>query len=327
MTVRPVGQQPNESMVGAVPVAAIDLLRCPISGLALEQRGASLVATDGKHRYAVTDEGIPLFAEQFCSADAKAQQKHYDEVADAYVTNLGYPHTEEYLAFLDCALLDVVDSSSLDTVAEICCGRGEAFHLLGDRIGRGVGVDVSVSMLEVARAEHDAERYCLVQGDATRLPLADNGFDSVFMLGGIHHVNDRHALFENIARILKPGGRFYFREPVSDFFLWRWIRAAIYRLSPALDHETERPLLHEETVPVLERCGLRCESWSTHGFLGFCVFMNSDVLVFNRMFRFIPGIRQITRLATRLDRWTVARPGLGRAGLKVVGVAVKPGAD
>ena len=80
-------------------------------------------------------------------------------------------------------------------------------------------------------------------------------------------------------------------------------------------------------MPVLERCGLRCESWSTHGFLGFCVFMNSDVLVFNRMFRFIPGIRQITRLATRLDRWTVARPGLGRAGLQVVGVAVKPGAD
>ncbi len=122
------------------------------------------------------------------------------------MTNLGYPHTEEYLAFLDRALLDVVDPSSLDTVAEICCGRGEAFHLLGDRIGRGVGVDVSVSMLEVARAEHDADRYCLVQGDATRLPLADNGFDSVFMLGGIHHVNGRHALFENIARILKPGG-------------------------------------------------------------------------------------------------------------------------
>ena len=55
MTVRPVRRQPNESMVGALPVAAIDLLRCPISGLALEQRGAFLAATDGKHRYAVAD--------------------------------------------------------------------------------------------------------------------------------------------------------------------------------------------------------------------------------------------------------------------------------
>ena len=78
-------------------------------------------------------------------------------------------------------------------------------------------------------------------------------------------------------------------------------------------------------MPELESCELRCESWSTHGFLGFCVFMNSDVLVFNRLFRFVPGIRQITRLSTRLDQWTLALPGLGRAGLQVVGVAVKPG--
>jgi ubiquinone/menaquinone biosynthesis C-methylase UbiE len=305
-------------------VSAIDLLRCPISGHTLEQQDAYLVTPDGKHRYTVNGDGIPLFAEQFSSADAKAQQQHYDSIADAYVTNLAYPHTQEYLTFLDRVLLDVIHPSSLGTVAEICCGRGEAFQLLGKRIGRGVGVDISVSMLKAARAEHKTERHCLVQGDATRLPLADAGFDSVFMLGGIHHVNDRDALFAEIARILKPGGRFYFREPVSDFFMWRWIRAVVYRLSPILDNTTERPLLHEETVPVLERCALRCESWSTHGFLGFCLFMNSDVLVFNRLFRFVPGIRSITRLASRLDQWTLGLPGLSRAGLQVVGVAVKP---
>jgi ubiquinone/menaquinone biosynthesis C-methylase UbiE len=325
MTVAPAGHSSSKSAMASPRVPALNLLRCPMSGLALEQRDDVLATTDGKHRYAITDDGIPLFAEQFCSADAKAQQQHYDKVADAYVTNLAYPHTQEYVAFLDRALLDVVRPESLDTVAEICCGRGEAFQLLGNRIGQGVGVDISVSMLNVARAVHDAERFCLVQGDATRLPLADDAFDSVFMLGGIHHVNNRQALFSEIARILKPGGRFYFREPVSDVFLWRWIRAIIYRLSPALDHETEQPLLHAQTVPVLERCALRCESWSTHGFLGFCLFMNSDVLIFNRLFRFVPGIRRITRLAARLDRRTLALPGLGRAGLQVVGVAVKPG--
>ena len=128
--------------MNAPRISAIDLLRCPISGLALEQRDGVLVTTDGKHRYGITDEGIPLFAEQICSTDAKVQQQHYDKVADAYVTNLAYPHTQEYTAFLDRALLDVVRPGSLDTVAEICCGRGEAFQLLGDRIERGVGVDI-----------------------------------------------------------------------------------------------------------------------------------------------------------------------------------------
>jgi SAM-dependent methyltransferase len=156
------------------------------------------------------------------------------------------------------------------------------------------------------------------------LPLAAHSLDSVAMLGGIHHVNDRAALFAEIFRVLKPGGRFIFREPVSDFILWRAIRAVIYRLSPVLDHETERPLLHVETVPVLDRAGFRTLEWKTYGFLGFCLLMNSDVLVFNRLFRFIPGIRAITRGAAALDDMVTRLPGLRRSGLIVVGVAEKP---
>jgi SAM-dependent methyltransferase len=159
------------------------------------------------------------------------------------------------------------------------------------------------------------------------LPVADASFDNVVMFGGIHHVNDRRKLFSEIHRILKPGGRFYFREPVSDFFLWRWLRAVIYRLSPALDHETERPLLYRETVPVLEEAGLRPEAWETYGFFGFCIFMNSDVLVFNRAFKFIPGIRAITRFFAWIDDLTVKLPGMSRAGLQVVGLARKPEAS
>lgn len=52
--------------------------------------------------------------------------------------------------------------------------------------------------------------------------------------------------------------------------------------------------------------------------------MNSDVLVFNRLFRFLPGIRGLTRLFARIDHVTLRLPGLARAGLQVVGVAQKP---
>src|SRR6185312_9616181 len=103
-----------------------------------------------------------------------------------------------------------------------------------DRIARGVGVDISPAMLEQAVRRHSGDRIAFVQGNATALPLADAAFDKVIMLGGIHHVNNRRALFAEIHRILKPGGAFYFREPVSDFALWRALRAIIYRLSPIL---------------------------------------------------------------------------------------------
>ena len=301
----------------------LPLLRCPETGVALELRGDRLKARDEDRTYRVAPSGIPLFAENFCSDDARQQQAHYEAIAEIYVENLAYPHTQEYTGYLDRALFDALASEPLGVVAEICCGRAEAFRQLHRRIDRGIGVDISVSMLEAARRDCPAPQLAFVQGDATRLPLASSGFDNVFMLGGIHHVNDRADLFAEIARILKPGGRFYFREPVSDFVLWRALRAIIYRLSPTLDHKTERPLLWRETVPVLESAGLACERWTTHGFLGFCIFMNSDVLVFNRLFRFMPGIRAATRLATRLDAAILSLPLLRYAGLQVVGTARK----
>ncbi|HEX3943013.1 MAG TPA: class I SAM-dependent methyltransferase [Rhizomicrobium sp.] len=266
---------------------------------------------------------MPLFAAQFSTEEAQAQGEHYDTIADAYVRNLSYPHTQEYMDFLDQVLAEAVGRSSLGTAAEICCGRGESFVLFGDRMERGVGVDMSVSMLKSALRLHPGPHLTLVQGDATQLPLADNSFDSVFMLGGIHHINNRESLFREVSRILKPGGLFYFREPVDDFFLWRWLRAAIYRLSPALDHKTERPLRLAETIPQMEASGMRCRHWSTHGFLGFCLFMNSDVLLVNRLFRFVPGIRAMTRLSVRLDEKFTKLPAFRHSGLQVIGVAVK----
>ena len=227
------------------------------------------------------------------------------------------------MAALDRAFLSCVIPNSLGTAAEICCGR-EAFHLVKDQVERGVGVDVSVTMLEAAQAEHRGRPIGFVQGDATMLPLRSAAFDSVFMLGGIYHVSDRPRLFSEIERILKPGGTFYFREPVSDLALWRWIRAVIYRLSSALDHETEKPLRHGEVVPLLGKAGLCVTHWFTYGFLGFCLFMNSDVLVFNRSFRWVPGIRPITRFFAKLDDWILSLPRMRRAGLQVVGKAEKP---
>jgi SAM-dependent methyltransferase len=162
---------------------------------------------------------------------------------------------------------------------------------------------------------------------AVRQRLSSGHFDADLQndpAGGVHHVPARVALFAEIARILKPGGRFLFREPVSDFILWRALRWLIYRLSPMLDHRVERPLTYKETVPALAQAGFRDVQYRRHGLLGFCLFMNSDVLVVNRLFRFIPGIRRLVRLSTALDEAMLQIPGLRRAGLQVIGVARKP---
>lgn len=309
--------------ISTVQNLPLDLLRCPITGSNLHRLADGRLSADGGRCYMINPDGLPLFASESASGDARRQELHYDFVASAYLKNLSYPHTREYMAFLDRMFLEAMGDRSIGTTAEICCGRGDAFMLVGGRVSRGVGVDISTAMLREAMKNSLAPNISFVQGDATRLPLASNSFDSVFMLGGIHHVNDRSALFSEVYRILRPGGMFYFREPLSDFFLWRWLRAVIYRLSPALDHETERPLLREETEWPLRQAGLELAHWKTHGVVGFCLFMNSDILIVNKLFRYVPGIDRITRLSTRFDEMITSLPFLQHVGLQVVGVARK----
>lgn len=298
------------------------LLRSPGKLEPLRFDGDRLIASDGTS-FPISQGTIPVFAAVPSTAEARVQQQHYDRIAKAYFENLGYPHTQTYMAYLDEALLRVVDQP-LGRIAEICCGRGEAMELFGGRIENGIGVDISLSMLEAAQRQHAGVPAVFVQGDATMLPLVSDSVDAVFMLGGIHHVSDRATLFKEVARVLKPGGKFYFREPVSDFPPWLWLRWIVYRLSPTLDHETERPLRYHETEPYLTAAGLKLSAWNTHGFFGFCLFMNSDVLLFNKLFRYVPGIRAITRASTVLDEWILKIPGFKRYGLQVIGKAEKP---
>ena len=307
-----------------VPQSVLARLRCPVSRETLRIEAGCLIAKESGHRYRLSPTGIPLFAEHVISIEGRTQQAHYDRVATAYLDNLTYPHTQEYMVYLDRVFRQAVGAESITAALEICCGRGEALRLLRDQVSLGIGVDVSLTMIEAAQRDLPRDRFFFLQGDATMLPLGDGQFDTVLMLGGIHHVPDRQRLFREVARVLRPGGRFIWREPVSDFVLWRVLRGVIYRLSPALDADTERPLTLVDTLPPLQAAGLRLQRWRTHGFVGFCFLMNSDVLVFNRLFRFIPGIRVLTRLMTELDHLTTSLPGLRRAGLQVVGVAMKP---
>ncbi|HEY3478408.1 MAG TPA: class I SAM-dependent methyltransferase [Streptomyces sp.] len=105
-----------------------------------------------------------------------------------------------------------------DHVLDVGCGTGHVTLLAARQAGRGhvVGVDLSVPMLERARADAVAQDITNVrfeQGDAQVHPFPDAGFDVVISRGGVMFFEDAVAAFTNIRRGLRPGGRLVFLGP------------------------------------------------------------------------------------------------------------------
>ena len=74
------------------------------------------------------------------SENAERQRRHYDRVAERYAANLGYPHTREYMRYLDSEFVGLLPAGRLGVVVELCCGTGEAYALVADRADYAVGV-------------------------------------------------------------------------------------------------------------------------------------------------------------------------------------------
>lgn len=89
-------------------------------------------------------------------------------------------------------------------VLDVGCGTGQLVAALAERSVRAWGVDVSLEMLQVARAK--LPRGAFKAAPAERLPFKDGWFDRVVFTLVVHLV-DRPAAFAEARRVLAPGGR------------------------------------------------------------------------------------------------------------------------
>jgi SAM-dependent methyltransferase len=100
-----------------------------------------------------------------------------------------------------------------ETVVEVGAGAGFDAVLAARQVGptgRVIGVDMTPAMLEKARANVDLMGLRNVefrQGYMEELPLDDATADVVISNGVINLSPDKEAVFREIARVLKPGGR------------------------------------------------------------------------------------------------------------------------
>jgi ubiquinone/menaquinone biosynthesis C-methylase UbiE len=96
------------------------------------------------------------------------------------------------------------------------------------------GMDISEDMLEIARrnaAEYGlTDRVKYVKGDARKMPFENNYFDAVFTNGSLHEWSYPEKIMDEIARVLKPGGRYCISDMRRDMSpLMKWLMYAMAR--------------------------------------------------------------------------------------------------
>lgn len=107
-------------------------------------------------------------------------------------------------------------------VLEIGCGGGLGVELIFDMFQpshvEAFEFDPEQLGLAVKRlTKKYGDKIKLYEASATEIPANDNCFDAVFDFGVLHHIPDNQLALNEVSRVLKPNGRFFFQELFSSF--------------------------------------------------------------------------------------------------------------
>jgi ubiquinone/menaquinone biosynthesis C-methylase UbiE len=114
----------------------------------------------------------------------------------------------------DAALEDAVRSALADkpirALLDLGTGTGRMLELFAPDIERGLGLDLSLDMLALARARLDRAglQHCGVRhGDIYHLAPPRDSFDAIIIHQVLHYLDDGPRAIREAARVLRPGGR------------------------------------------------------------------------------------------------------------------------
>ncbi len=188
----------------------MQLLRCPACGAALRRTGSAAdesLSCTGCGRQTAVRNGVPRFVQgqNFNAADDTARRTqasfgyewtHFKDWRPSGLTNFA-----DYFGHFD------LDWLRGRTVLDAGCGMGRHARQIAPYAKTVVAVDFSGAIDAAAKNAADQPNVHCVEGDLTKLPVADEAFDFVYSMGVLHHIDDTVGTLRGLVKKVKPGGR------------------------------------------------------------------------------------------------------------------------
>lgn len=147
-----------------------------------------------------------------------------------------------------------------DVVLDLGCGNGHHLIALAPEIARGIGVDLSPGMIELARTRlgrspWGARLKFEVDDTESLRSVAAQSIDLALCIGAFEHMLDKNAVLASVYRVLKPGGRLFCLTANANYV---WYRTIAPLIGIATKHlSSDRFLNRDEFVGLLDQAGLR----------------------------------------------------------------------
>lgn len=124
-----------------------------------------------------------------------------------------------------------------DVCVDLGCGRGNDVIRLAEKVGDSgyvFGIDISDGM--IAKAKTNLEKFEIsnaeiLKADLESLPIENDKVDIIISNCTINHATNKQVVWNEVFRILKPGGRFvvsdiYATSPIADEYRFNPVAVA-----------------------------------------------------------------------------------------------------
>jgi len=171
-----------------------------------------------------------------------------------------YTQLSESTCCLSCGgAINYAEPQEGEICVDLGSGRGNDVIRMAESVGEtghAYGIDISEGMITKARAniaKFDVVNATIIQAELEKLPLSSESVDLVISNCTINHSSDKQAVWNEVSRILKAGGRFV----VSDIYATHPI-AEEFRNDPAAVAECwAGAVTKDEYLTMLEKAGFK----------------------------------------------------------------------